>query len=93
MQAVALAAAPGAGELGFQLPNSCFAGYDQHIGRPMGKQAYRDDAGNLVDAGFHFQRVGDRKIVDIENVIAIVSDEIFAPDRLTPHFYHFPGNE
>ena len=73
--------------------NSCIACDNENIRRPVRKQADRNDARNLVDPGFHLKRVTDLKVVDIQNVISVIGNKVFPPDRLAAHFDHLPGDK
>src|ERR1700680_4730961 len=53
---------------------------DQQIGGARGKQSDRDHPGDLIDARLHRHRIGDRQIMNVENVVAVVGG-----DPLTPH--------
>ena len=59
----------------------------------MRKDSHGDHSGQLVQPGFHLQRIADREVVHIENVIAVIGDEIFAPHRLPPQFDDLAGDE
>jgi hypothetical protein len=57
----------------------------KNISRTARENSDGDDPGDLIDSRFHFQRIGYWQIVNIENVIAIVSYGVFAPYGLPAH--------
>ena len=64
--------------------NSQVIADEEDIGRPMRKNAVADNASNIVDHGFEFERVGDAESVNIEDDIAVVGDHSLPPDGIAP---------
>jgi hypothetical protein len=62
---------------------------DQDIGRSVGKQADTDYTGELIDSGLHIERIADLESMYIEDLIAIVGDEILAQARLATELAQF----
>ena len=48
----------------------------QHVGRPVREDADRHDARDLVEARLQLERIRDLQIVHVEDVIAVVGDEV-----------------
>jgi hypothetical protein len=56
--------------------NAGSSSQQQHIGWARGKQTIGHNANDLVDFGFHGNRVADAQTVHIDNYVAIIRGEI-----------------
>ena len=59
----------------------------------MGEDTVSHDARDAVDTRLHIDRVRNLQVADIQDVVAVVGDEAFAPDRLAAHLDDKAGNE
>ena len=50
----------------------------------MGEQAIANHAGDLVDAGFEFDRIVDGKPVKIQDMVAVVGNRAVTQARFSP---------
>src|SRR5690606_12767897 len=66
---------------------------EEHVGAAMGKDPDGDDTRYLVETGFDLERIRDLEVMDIEDDVAVVRDEIPAPDWLAPRVDQLPGHE
>ena len=46
----------------------------------MRKNSHSKHTRYLIQTGFHFERIGDGQIMDVQYVIAVLGDEVFSPD-------------
>ena len=77
---------------GAHFSDAIVVGDQQNICGPIREQANRNNAGNPVNAHFHVDRIGNLEIVDVENVIAVISNKALAPYRLSTHLQHASGD-
>ena len=77
---------------GPQLLDPLVGAQQQHIGRPLGEQSIRYDAGDVIELLLSAHRIRDDEIVDVEDDIAIVGDYSFAINRVAAQFYDLPGH-
>jgi hypothetical protein len=59
----------------------------------VSKKSNGEYPGNPVQAVLHFERIGNRKIVDIKYVVAVVGHETLSPDRIGAHLDELARHE
>src|SRR4051812_5428368 len=72
------------GERTLQAAYAPWSAEDHDVRGTRREQPHRHHAGDLVDGALEQQGIVDAQLVQIENVIAVVGDDLLAPDRTPP---------